>query len=242
MQMHSSDARVQSAACAALQSLALNQDNHLLIWGFGGADLVVSAMKASPKNATLQSLGCFVLMKLADKEGWRNKTTGILMVTSEDRSFMHSRVLLGFCTLLFAWVTFALEAKATQTDVQSASLKQERHFESGFLQNSFAANPRIVYNETNDVATIRRYSTQKMETVHRFACECQCTRDPCSCINAGASPIHPECQRSVIFGSSSVQFTCGFLFAAKRWERDPMTLGPKWSVAAGWLAKSSTAH
>merc|ERR1712136_195613 len=41
--------------------------------GFGGADLVVSAMKASPKNATLQSLGCFVLMKLADKDQYQRR-------------------------------------------------------------------------------------------------------------------------------------------------------------------------
>jgi hypothetical protein len=64
MQTHSSNATVQEHGCAALQTLAVNENNRVKISNAGGKALIESAMRNYTSNAGVQEKGKAALYNL----------------------------------------------------------------------------------------------------------------------------------------------------------------------------------
>ena len=66
MKDHSSNANIQHYGCGALQKLAGNDNNKVVIADEGGIARIVSAMRTHPNNANVQEYGCAALRCLAE--------------------------------------------------------------------------------------------------------------------------------------------------------------------------------
>ena len=64
MKTHSSNATVQQYGCAALSSLAMNDNNQVAITAAGGISAILAAMETHSSNATVQQYGCAALSSL----------------------------------------------------------------------------------------------------------------------------------------------------------------------------------
>ena len=65
MKYHLDNAQVQHYGCAALQNLAMNDNNKVMIAETGGIPTIVSAMKYHSSNINVQHYGCAALGTLA---------------------------------------------------------------------------------------------------------------------------------------------------------------------------------
>ena len=64
MKNHPADAKVQEAACYALQNLAINDANEVRIAAEGGVGAIVKALQNHPTNAKVQEAACLALASL----------------------------------------------------------------------------------------------------------------------------------------------------------------------------------